>query len=193
MGREMRSADHAGAPSDGAPAPRLYACVLAPSADSRQARVPYRTLRCALHPCSRTCLHTPARTPLCVAQTSEHLLPWLTHALNGEQWPLEPQSHTADATKLHPVSLDGSKSGGPRDLVAILILIHMTRQSPISVHNSTATVLTAIHLNHGQLTVACNRHSFCCRTRRCLPCGRTAIFYPPAWPRSNTKKWSSDC
>jgi hypothetical protein len=43
---------------------------------------------------------------------------------NGEPWPLESLSHNVDATKSYPISLDGSRSGRPRDLVTILILIH---------------------------------------------------------------------
>jgi hypothetical protein len=43
--------------------------------------------------------------------------------MNGERWPLESQTHNADATMLHPMSLDGCRSGRPQDRVTILILI----------------------------------------------------------------------
>jgi hypothetical protein len=63
-----------------------------------------------------------ACAPLCAVRTSIHSGPLCTPALNGEQWPLESLSHSADATKSYPMSLDGSRSGRPRDLVTILIL-----------------------------------------------------------------------
>jgi hypothetical protein len=63
----------------------------------------------------------PACTPVCVAQTCKLVGPLCTPAMNGERWPLESLSHNADAAMLHPMSLNGSRSGRPRDRATILI------------------------------------------------------------------------
>jgi hypothetical protein len=62
-----------------------------------------------------------ARGP-CARLDSLGAFGWAASA-TAHTWPLESQSHNADASKSNPTSLDGSRSKRPWDRVTILILI----------------------------------------------------------------------
>jgi hypothetical protein len=91
--------------------------------------LPTRTCgpRRASHPCLRTCLHMPDMRPCAQrgpAYTEGLCARLLRTAKSGHSHPPKSLSHNADAAKSYPMSLDGSRSGRPRDLVTTLILIH---------------------------------------------------------------------